>query len=110
MAEILKKRPVVLARELTKVHEEFVRGTASQIRAHLVSQQAARGEMTIVIGKGEPQDVDLDAQKEIARLQAAGLERMEAIKAVAKRLGVPKREVYRRAAEQGSNRPGKRRD
>jgi 16S rRNA (cytidine1402-2'-O)-methyltransferase len=110
MVEILKDRPVVLARELTKLYEEFVRGTAGEIHAHLVRNQSARGEMTIVIGKSEQREPDIDADAEITRLQQAGMPRMDAIKAVAKRMGLPKREVYRRAERQGSSRPDKRHD
>jgi len=109
IAEILKDRPIVLARELTKLYEEFIRGTAAEIRAHLITNQSARGEMTLVIGKGEQRETDVDADEEIARLQEAGMTRMDAIKAVAKRMGLPKREVYRRAEVRGSNPPGKHR-
>ena len=44
-------RPVVVARELTKVHEEFLRGTAAEIRALLAARDAVKGEITILIGK-----------------------------------------------------------
>lgn len=109
ITEIFKDRPIVLARELTKLYEEFVRGTGAEIHAHLVANQSARGEMTLVIGKGGQRETDLDADAEIAHLQEAGMSRMDAIKAVAKRMGLPKREVYRRAEIQGSNLPNKRR-
>ncbi len=110
VTELLKDRPLVLARELTKVYEEFVRGTAAHIRAHLIQNQSARGEMTLVIGKGEQRETDLDVAAEIARLQEEeGLSRMEAIKGVAKRVGLPKREVYRLAEGLGSNPPDKNR-
>jgi 16S rRNA (cytidine1402-2'-O)-methyltransferase len=110
MAELLQDRPVVLARELTKLYEEFVRGTAASIRAHLLENQSARGEMTLVVGKREERETNLDAEAEIERLQQQGMTRMDAIKAVAKRMGVPKREVYRIAEGQDSNPRGKRRD
>ena len=110
MAELLQNRPIVLARELTKLYEEFVRGDAGAIRAHLLANQSARGEMTLLIGKREEHKTDLNAEQEIERLQQQGMARMEAIKAVAKRMGVPKREVYRIAEGQGSNPRGKRRD
>lgn len=115
MSEILKDRPLVLARELTKLYEEFIRGNAAEIHAHLVRNQSVRGEMTLIIGKTEAHETDLDPEAEVARLQGQGMARMDAIKAVAKRMGIPKREVYRlaegRLAEgQGSNRPDKRRD
>ena len=110
MADLLHDRPVVLARELTKLHEEFVRGTAAGIRAHLMENQSARGEMTLIIGKREERQTELDAEAEIERLQKQGMARMDAIKAVAKRMGVPKGEVYRMAEGQGSNPRGRRRD
>ena len=108
--EILANRPVVLARELSKVYEEFIRGTAAQVREHLIENQSVRGEMTLVIGKSEKKETDLDAGAEITRLEQEGMARMDAIKAVAKRMGLPKREVYRLAERQGSNPLGRRRD
>ena len=109
MAEILKDRPVVLARELTKLYEQFLRGSAAEVRMRLIESQAVRGEMTLLIGKREKHQPDLDAESELMRLQQEGMPRMDAIKAVAKRMGLPKREVYRLAEEQGNNPPGKRR-
>jgi 16S rRNA (cytidine1402-2'-O)-methyltransferase len=108
VAEILGDRPVVLARELTKVHEEFLRGTARAIRSQLEQRGSVRGEITLVIGRSTERPVIADPVAEIARLQEEGFDRMEAIKTVAKRMGLPKREVYRLAAEQDSNPPGKR--
>ncbi len=109
MAEILADRPVVLARELTKIHEEFLRGTAGAIRTQLEERGAVRGEITLVIGRSTEKPAVADPLAEIARLQEEGLDRMEAIKAVAKRMGLPKREVYRLSSEQDSNPEGKRR-
>ena len=108
--EILPGRPLTLAREVTKLYEEFVRGTAAQIRAQLLSNQSARGEMTLVIGKSDKAEIDIDAATEITRLTNAGTPRMDAIKSVARRMGLPKREVYRLAEEQGSNPRDKHRD
>jgi 16S rRNA (cytidine1402-2'-O)-methyltransferase len=110
MSEILKDRPVVLAREVTKLYEEFIRGTAVDIREHLVRNESTRGEMTIIVGKSQAREADLDPQTEIGSLQEQGIARMDAIKAVAKRMGLPKREVYRLAEGCSSNRPRKRRD
>jgi 16S rRNA (cytidine1402-2'-O)-methyltransferase len=110
MNEILGDRPVVLARELTKLYEEFIRGTADEIRSRLIQNQSARGEMTLVIGKSEKKESDLNVPAEIARLLEQGVARMDAIKAVAKRTGLPKREIYRLVEAQGSNQPDNRRD
>ncbi len=111
MAEIFDMRPLVLARELTKMHEEFLRGSANTIREELERRGSVKGEITLVIGRGEAQGEIAEPLAEIDRLQnELGLDRMEAIKAVAKRLGLPKREVYRLSAEAGNSSPGKRHD
>ena len=104
-------RPVVLARELTKIHEEFLRGSAAEIYAILSARDSIKGEITLVIGEAaEPAASNADPLDEVAQLEAQGMGRMDAIKTAAKRLGLPKREVYRRAAERGNNRGDKCRD
>lgn len=112
MAEILADRPLVLARELTKLHEEFLRGSARTILEKLEARESVKGEITLVIGGAvKPQASIEDPQQEIQRLEdERGLDRMEAIKTIAKRMGLPKREVYRLALEQGNNPGRKRRD
>ncbi len=103
---------VTVARELTKLHEEFLRGTAREIHKQLASRAAVKGEITVVIeGSRGIEKVPLDPRAEILRLQQEeGLPRMDAIKTVAKRMGLPKREVYRLFAEEGSSPRGKHRD
>jgi 16S rRNA (cytidine1402-2'-O)-methyltransferase len=95
ISQTLGTRPVVAAREMTKIHEEFLRGTAAEIRATLAARDAIKGEFTILVGKADeaPQD-DTPLEEAIERLIHAGAERMEAIKAVAKSRGLSKREVY----------------
>jgi 16S rRNA (cytidine1402-2'-O)-methyltransferase len=94
IAQILGERRVVLARELTKIHEEFLRGTAREILETLNSRPAIKGEMTLVIGRAEKHAVEGDPVSEVLSLQAAGVDRMEAIKSVAKQFGLGKRELY----------------
>jgi 16S rRNA (cytidine1402-2'-O)-methyltransferase len=92
---VLGPRPVVVARELTKIHEEFLRGTAAEIRAELESRDAVKGEMTLLIGKAlaPPQD-DTPVRDAVEVLVRAGTPKMDAIKQVARRRGLSKREVY----------------
>lgn len=99
--EVLGDPPVVAARELTKLHEEFLRGTASAVRAALEARDSVKGEFTVLIGHSErkPQ-TDESVEDAVKRLEAAGLPRMDAIKAVARERGLGKREVYR-MLEQG---------
>jgi 16S rRNA (cytidine1402-2'-O)-methyltransferase len=97
----LGDRPTVVARELTKVHEEFLRGPASQVLATLNKRGSVKGEMTLLIGRGA--SAGPAAGTIIERLElliGEGTERMEAIKQVARERGVPKREVYRLLEEQ----------
>jgi len=92
---VLGPRPVVVARELTKIHEEFLRGTAAQIRAQLAERDRVKGEMTVLVGRAAapaPDDTPVDVA--VDALMRAGIPRMNAIKQVARRRGMAKREVY----------------
>jgi len=92
---VLGPRPVVVARELTKIHEEFLRGTAAEIRVQLESRDAIKGEMTLLIGKATaPPPDDRPLQEAVEELVRAGTPKMDAIKQVARRRGLSKREVY----------------
>jgi 16S rRNA (cytidine1402-2'-O)-methyltransferase len=90
------ERPVVLARELTKVHEEFIRGSAAQV-LHRVQEHELKGEITLLVGKGTEQQT---APKDIARrleelMREQKLEESAALKVLAKQQGISKSEVYR---------------
>lgn len=96
---ILGARPVVVARELTKVHEEFLRGTAREILEMLKGREVVKGEITLLIGKASRNEAPPEQstiEEAVAAAIGEGLTRMEAIKAVAKRRGLSKREVYAR--------------
>lgn len=94
--QVLGERPVVVARELTKMHEEFLRGAAGEVRAALAARESVKGEITLLIGRrtgAVEDDTPLGAAFEACIGQ--GMSRMEAIKTVAHRRGLSKREVYR---------------
>jgi 16S rRNA (cytidine1402-2'-O)-methyltransferase len=64
MAEVLGDRPAVVARELTKLHEEARRGLLSQLAAHYASVPPPRGEVTLLVGPpraAEPDTAAIDA-------------------------------------------------
>jgi 16S rRNA (cytidine1402-2'-O)-methyltransferase len=99
-------RRVVLARELTKIHEEFLRGTAEEVRAELAGRENIRGEMVLLIagaaggatvaemyGAGAGA-ADLATRVETL-MKVEGLEEREALKRAAKEFGVGKSEAYR---------------
>jgi 16S rRNA (cytidine1402-2'-O)-methyltransferase len=93
--QVLGARPIVVARELTKLHEEFLRGTAAEIRATLAARDSVKGEITLLIGKAlEPEPDDTPVPEAVEALVRDGVPRMDAIKQVARRRGLSKREVY----------------
>jgi len=95
--QTLGPRAVVVARELTKVHEEFLRGTAAEIRRQLAGRNSVKGEITILIGKASgPAPDDTPLEEAVETLVCEGTARMEAIKEVARRRGLSKRQVYER--------------
>jgi 16S rRNA (cytidine1402-2'-O)-methyltransferase len=95
---VMGVREVVVARELTKLHEEFLRGTASEVRARLAGRPAVKGEITLLIGKASaaPAAGGSPLADAVLALEKQGLLRMDAIKQVAKARGISKRECYRR--------------
>jgi 16S rRNA (cytidine1402-2'-O)-methyltransferase len=109
---VMGTRPVAVARELTKIHEEFLRGTAAEIRATLAARPSVKGEITLLIGKavfekqpsrgteGEIQagagvQTAVSLQEAVRIAEGEGLSHMDAIKRVARERGLGKREVYR---------------
>jgi 16S rRNA (cytidine1402-2'-O)-methyltransferase len=92
----LGPRHVVVARELTKMHEEYLRGTAAEIRATLANRDAVRGEFTVLIGKAtKPVADDTPINDAVESCIRGGMSRMEAMKTVARQRGLSKRDVYR---------------
>jgi 16S rRNA (cytidine1402-2'-O)-methyltransferase len=92
----LGAREVVAARELTKLHEEVLRGTPAEIRASLESRDAIRGEFVVLIAKAdEHQHDDTPADEAVEALVRAGVNRMDAMKTIARQRGLSKRDVYK---------------
>lgn len=93
-------RRVALLRELTKVHEEALRGTLQEVHAELLQRGTVRGEITLVIGGNEGASAPSTTQgSTLARLeelqQREGLSEMDALKRIARERGAPKSAVYR---------------
>lgn len=98
VATLGDQRPVVVARELTKVHEEFVRGSAADVLREFDQRPGeVKGEIVLLIGKGSA----LAAAKVSARerldaiMREQKLDEKAALKVLAKEMGVSKSEVYR---------------
>jgi 16S rRNA (cytidine1402-2'-O)-methyltransferase len=94
MADIYGDREIVLTRELTKLHEEFLRGTALALFRILQERESVKGEITLIIGKPVARTDERPLREAFDAYLAQGFSRMDAIKAIAKDRGVSKREIY----------------
>ncbi len=96
-------QPLVLARELTKLHEEFLRGTVKDLLSVLEARPVIRGEFVLLLegtlpqepaGTGAAQEISL-AQAVSGLIKTGGLTEKDALKQVAKARGLGKSEAYR---------------
>jgi 16S rRNA (cytidine1402-2'-O)-methyltransferase len=98
--EILGEREAAVARELTKLHEEIVRGRLSDLAERFRSREAARGEMVVVIDRTILEEAAEDGAADVAARVAAlcdeGLDQRAALKRVAREMGLSRSEAYRR--------------
>lgn len=93
-------RHVVIAREVTKIYEEFIRGQALEVLGNLKERDEIRGEITLLIGKEEDHGTPVLEQKNVRQrvrdlMKAESIDEKEAMKRLAKEMGVSKSEVYR---------------
>ena len=101
------QRHVVVAREVTKIYEEFVRATAAEVLADFKKREEIRGEITLLIGRAEEQHgTSVVAQKNARTrvrelMKAEEIDEKEAMKRVAKEMGISKSEVYREMQKGG---------
>src|SRR5229473_35071 len=102
VSEVLgRARHVVVAREVTKLHEEFVRGRAGEILKQLKSRGDVKGEITLLIAKPETQDLrpetsSLSVAQRVREIMAGEkADEKAALKKVAKERGIGKSEAYR---------------
>ena len=95
-------RPVVIAREVTKIHEEFLRGRGDDVRETMKSRQSVKGEITLLLAKAEPAEGQTPGsarptvrQRVQQIMSAENIDEKSALKRVAKERGVSKSEAYR---------------
>jgi 16S rRNA (cytidine1402-2'-O)-methyltransferase len=101
MREALGDRDAFLAREATKVHEEYVRASLSALRDALAAREAIKGEIVLVVAGAAdaPPQAGAEPVAVYRAIAASGRTRREAVKEAARRLGLPAREVYRLVQE-----------
>jgi len=94
-------RNVVVAREVTKLHEEFLRLSAAEVLEQLKTRETVKGEITLLIGKAEEKNVDAAAERTSVRqrvqqiMAEEKIDEKAALKRVAKERGISKSEAYR---------------
>lgn len=96
-------RDIACARELTKLHEEFYRGTISSCLENF-KNNPPRGEFCLVIAQGEAKQeeiVEADPLEEVKQLIASGIDKKTALSQVAKQRKIPKRELYNQLLQEG---------
>jgi 16S rRNA (cytidine1402-2'-O)-methyltransferase len=99
LAETLGPRRMCLARELTKMHEEWLRGTAAKLIDILADRPKIQGEITLVVEGGQADISASDYPATILQhlqeeMQKTGASQKEALKAVARSRGISRREAY----------------
>ena len=90
--EVYGNRKVCVARELTKLHEEFVRGNLFDVK-----DREYKGEIVVVVEgfKGEEKEIDIDScLEEVKKLVNSGLKTKDAVKVVAEKYKIKKNELY----------------
>ena len=106
--EILGERQAVVARELTKLHEEIGRGRLSELATRFSSVESARGEIVLIIDRkvieGEPRESNPNTSIGILieTLEKSGLDHRAALKKAARELGLSRAEAYRRLVAERS--------
>jgi len=91
---ILGDVEVTVAREMTKLHEEFVHGRISEV----VEKVKGKGEITIVFAAAQAQRTEVspdELRREFERLRTEGMRRNDAVKVIAERFGLRKNEIYK---------------
>jgi 16S rRNA (cytidine1402-2'-O)-methyltransferase len=103
-SRIMGNRPCAVARELTKIHEQFLRGTLNEV-AEAVSAIEVRGEIVMIIGPAVSNDHAVTAGDSVpepiseaidALIRDEGLDQKSALKRIARARGISKSEAYRR--------------
>jgi 16S rRNA (cytidine1402-2'-O)-methyltransferase len=98
-------RPVAVCRELTKVHEEIVRGTAADLAARYAEEEP-RGEVVLVVGGAPEGTGEIDAAVDaVRRLVDAGARARAAAGVVSELTGVPANALYRAVADRRGPEP-----
>ncbi|MCY3826160.1 MAG: 16S rRNA (cytidine(1402)-2'-O)-methyltransferase [Candidatus Dadabacteria bacterium] len=102
MLEILGDRNICIAREMTKLYEEVIRGSVSEVISILSKKESIKGEVTIVLGgsgKGRGEISTEEVQRTLRAMKESGTALSDAVRTVCESSGALKNSVYRIALE-----------
>ncbi len=105
--EAIGNRYVVVARELTKIHEEFIRGSVREV-ADKLKEGDIKGEVTLLVEGGDARPVSLELDEAVSEMRSAGLSASKTASILADLTGEPRRKIYDIAKEKKSSKGGKR--
>lgn len=100
--KIFGERKLCLARELTKIHEEFWFGSLSEGIKYLEAKDEVRGEFVIILAPPEKQNIIFSIEELLGKVKILienGMDKKEALSEIAKKYKVPKRELYNKMIE-----------
>jgi 16S rRNA (cytidine1402-2'-O)-methyltransferase len=114
MRAVLGEREAAVARELTKLHEELLRGKLSELAERFNSDSTPRGEFVVIVDRNVIGGESVGSQESVAavvqRLEDQGLDSRAALKQAAKTLGLTRAEAYRRLIAERKSRATRARD
>jgi len=109
--DVFGDRQAVIARELTKLHEEFARGTLSELLEKFLQNETPRGEMVLIISGQAAElpfpsttDPNVRLGERMEQLEGEGLDQKSALKQAAKELGMKRADAYRMMVNQKNRR------
>ena len=97
LSEVSPDRPIVVARELTKLNEEFIRGKPEEVLKKLVEGGKVKGEFVLLFPPSKEEKREINVEELLSELKREGLSMKEAVKKLREELKLPKREVYSKA-------------
>lgn len=108
MSQVMGNRKAAAARELTKKHEEFKRGTLEELAQHFISVQV-KGEITLIVEGASHEEKEEEAglealAREVLENVSRGASKKEEMKRLAGRTGISKKELYKAVLEQEGKR------
>jgi 16S rRNA (cytidine1402-2'-O)-methyltransferase len=106
--EVLGERQAVVARELTKLHEEIARGSLSELAERFSAPESARGEMVLIVDRTVIQGENSEHKSSsiaalVTEFEAKGLDHRAALKQAARDLGLSRDEAYRQLVSERRN-------